>query len=514
MDASSTSGAPPSSGPAPASVTSGSDEGTAAAAIGQAATLPTAGGEATKPPPTKDTTLSELGLEGSSSDESEAEDVKEPSAGATKPQASAAGIPGLSSDESDDSDMEGGPQKPAPAGDAAPQSKTDQVAALFGSDVDDDSDEEDASATASGAAPEGGEGKEPEQEVQVMDLGLPELPRPKSSAGVMISKLPNILGLKSVPFDETRHDQTAEQEEFKLTTNIMRWRFKRDRNGNLVTDAEGKPERETNTRLVKWSDGSLQLMVGEEVFDVVVQPLPHSYLFAHQKPEGGSTCLECHTAVPSRLVFRPTSLHSQAHRNLTLAVRNRNRRESKLKLHTLAVNPEKQKEMRAKTTEDLLKKERRRQRDYRGRGGPRMDAQYLEGGNYEGTVSLKALKSQTMRGERPSQSPASTLGDLSADSSVEDEDEDWEARRERQLMQAKMERQKKAQANKSDSDDDVEFGTSAKNPSGKQGGLSSDSDEEPLGTRRALSDDDDDSDTPAVNPKKKQRKIIDDSDSD
>jgi RNA polymerase-associated protein LEO1 len=39
-----------------------------------------------------------------------------------------------------------------------------------------------------------------------------------------------------------------------------RWRWAVDDDGNQV--------RESNARFVRWSDGSLQLMVGEEVLDV------------------------------------------------------------------------------------------------------------------------------------------------------------------------------------------------------------------------------------------------------
>lgn len=59
-----------------------------------------------------------------------------------------------------------------------------------------------------------------------------------------------------------------EDDEFKFTTNIMRWRHKRDNLGRLETDDGGRPTRETNSRLVKWSDGSMQLLVGDEAFDV------------------------------------------------------------------------------------------------------------------------------------------------------------------------------------------------------------------------------------------------------
>lgn len=59
-----------------------------------------------------------------------------------------------------------------------------------------------------------------------------------------------------------------EADEFKFTTNIMRWRHKRDSRGRLEVGEDARPLLETNTRLVRWSDGSMQLLVGDEAFDV------------------------------------------------------------------------------------------------------------------------------------------------------------------------------------------------------------------------------------------------------
>lgn len=61
---------------------------------------------------------------------------------------------------------------------------------------------------------------------------------------------------------------SQEADEFKFTTNIIRWRHKRDILGRVEGGERGLPQRETNTRLVKWSDGSMQLLVGDEAFDV------------------------------------------------------------------------------------------------------------------------------------------------------------------------------------------------------------------------------------------------------
>lgn len=47
--------------------------------------------------------------------------------------------------------------------------------------------------------------------------------------------------------------------------NTIRWREVFDKEGNLV--------KESNTRVIKWSDGSMSLHLGSEIFDVYKQPL-------------------------------------------------------------------------------------------------------------------------------------------------------------------------------------------------------------------------------------------------
>lgn len=47
--------------------------------------------------------------------------------------------------------------------------------------------------------------------------------------------------------------------------NTIRWR--------TVFDKEGNAVKESNAKLVRWSDGSMSLHLGAEVFDVYKQPL-------------------------------------------------------------------------------------------------------------------------------------------------------------------------------------------------------------------------------------------------
>lgn len=104
-----------------------------------------------------------------------------------------------------------------------------------------------------------------------------EIPYIQSDIGKELHfvKLPNFLSVEPRPYDaETYEDEVDEEENLdeegrarlKLKVeNTMRWRTSFDKEGNAY--------QESNTRMVKWSDGSLSLFLGSEVFDVYRQPL-------------------------------------------------------------------------------------------------------------------------------------------------------------------------------------------------------------------------------------------------
>lgn len=101
-------------------------------------------------------------------------------------------------------------------------------------------------------------------------------------------RLPAAFGIQTKPYDKSTFSEEAELQELaekkRLTRSeaLIRWRWKRDSDGNIVLfilydhskirDARGKPIRESNARIVKWSDGTYQLLVGEDnVFDIRIE---------------------------------------------------------------------------------------------------------------------------------------------------------------------------------------------------------------------------------------------------
>ncbi|KAK8791687.1 hypothetical protein WA538_002893 [Blastocystis sp. DL] len=130
-------------------------------------------------------------------------------------------------------------------------------------------------------------------------------------------RLPAAFGIQEKPFDKTKYseqEEIAELVEKKRTSRaeaLIRWRWKRDSNGEIIRDARGKPIRESNARIVKWSDGSYQLLIGEDnVLDIQLQDNAENsqYVVAVQKAvnedtERESEMMEVQSHLTSRLVF-------------------------------------------------------------------------------------------------------------------------------------------------------------------------------------------------------------------
>ena len=75
--------------------------------------------------------------------------------------------------------------------------------------------------------------------------------------------------------------------------NTIRWRY--------CHDDDEEVQQESNTRLVRWSDGSMSLYLGNEIFDVFKQPQGGelSHLFVRQ-----GTGLQGQAVFKTKLTFR------------------------------------------------------------------------------------------------------------------------------------------------------------------------------------------------------------------
>ncbi|CAM9794246.1 unnamed protein product [Phaeothamnion confervicola] len=217
-------------------------------------------------------------------------------------------------------------------------------------------------------------------------LRIPSLPRPRSGAEVFVAKLPKFLGMQARAFDPMTFDAEREAEDFAYAQNVIRWRHRCDGAGKVELGPDGAPVIETNTRLVKWDDGTMQLIIGGDAWDVAVQPNDRAFLFVHHKniatgetagetaagtaaasaavAAAANTCLECQGRLPRKMAFKPGGgLTSKAHQNVATLVRSdaaaSQRGRGVMTTDNLA-DPEALKRERIVAEEEARKHERRR----------------------------------------------------------------------------------------------------------------------------------------------------------
>ncbi|KAF9959077.1 Paf1 complex component [Modicella reniformis] len=146
-----------------------------------------------------------------------------------------------------------------------------------------------------------------------------------NETGNFLSRLPNFLNVDTKPFDpeaynddEHNGDEAENMQRIKLKVeNTIRWRFKDGQDDPSIPAIER--EKESNARFVRWSDGSLSLVLGDEMFQVNVQSLQnqHQFLVVHHPSE---LVLQTQQALTANMTFQPQSTQSLTHRKLTAAI--------------------------------------------------------------------------------------------------------------------------------------------------------------------------------------------------
>lgn len=300
-----------------------------------------------------------------------------------------------------------------------------------------------------------------------------EIPRIASDLGkdIHFVKLPNFLSVDTRPFDpETYEDEIDEEEtldeegrqRLKLKVgNTIRWR-------KFIND-KGETVQDSNARFVKWSDGSLSLHLGSEIFDVYKQPLmnDHNHLFIRQ-----GTGLQGQAVFRTKLTFRPHSTDSFTHKKMTMSLADRSSKTSGIKILTQVGNdPDAERAENLRKEEDSLRqlmrqrkpvKSKRTKRSSGGAAGAYGD--HDEGSEDEGGISLSAIKNKYKKGvsdNKPIYSSEENEDDVSDGS-------DFDARRK------KKDKSKPTKALK-DSDDDSDNASGGKHSGSDNEGSGKDS---------------------------------------
>uniref|UniRef100_A0A1I8EL05 RNA polymerase-associated protein LEO1 n=1 Tax=Wuchereria bancrofti TaxID=6293 RepID=A0A1I8EL05_WUCBA len=201
--------------------------------------------------------------------------------------------------------------------------------------------------------------------------------------GLYFVKFPNFLSIEPRPFDQDHYEDEFDEDDLldeegrarlKLRVeNTIRWRY--------VLDDAGNIQKQGNSKVVRWSDGTMSLYLGGEIFDITVQPMQlDNHLFLRQ-----GAGLQGHAVFKEKLVFRPHSTDSITHRKVTLSMADRSNKSQKVKVLTaVGSNPESKKAEIVRKEEERMRAQSRREAQQRrnrmrpslGRSG--LTANFLE----------------------------------------------------------------------------------------------------------------------------------------
>ena len=162
---------------------------------------------------------------------------------------------------------------------------------------------------------------------ETLNVTMPALPRPPKGARLVYVNPPKRhVILDHAPFGTVEAEakkiaSDRAMDTYYQSASFVRWRY---REGAAADDAElavagaganaseawEKMPKESNARFVEWSDGSLTLHVGEEVFDVKKESLGknkhHLYVKHDDNLLDDAGVIEGHGVMDSRLVIKPT----------------------------------------------------------------------------------------------------------------------------------------------------------------------------------------------------------------
>ncbi|XP_019243760.1 PREDICTED: protein LEO1 homolog isoform X2 [Nicotiana attenuata] len=186
-----------------------------------------------------------------------------------------------------------------------------------------------------------------------LELEIPLRPPPAYSDKMNLIKVSNIMGIDPKPFDPETYveedvfvtDESGSKKRISLVNNIVRWR--------KVKKPDGTTTVESNARFVEWSDGSVQLMIGNEVLDMSVQDAQHDQ--AHLFLRHGKGILQSQGRILRKMRFMPSSLTSNSHRLLTALVDSRHKKVYKVKNCFTDIDPEREKEQKEKAESQTIR---------------------------------------------------------------------------------------------------------------------------------------------------------------
>jgi len=262
-------------------------------------------------------------------------------------------------------------------------------------------------------------------EVKEAEVTFPNLPVPQSSNGDnWVIRTPNYVKVDTKPFhpetylgpeheeDEILHADGIRERSMTIklkVENTLRWRW--------TKDSHGRDIKESNSRIVRWSDGSLSLRLGKELFDISQAidtsatvprqtigglsqsqsqqltpsqtatsgppPTPGksqglTYLVAQHKR---SQVLQSEAVITGYMSLRPTGMQSETHRMLVRAVEQKHKQVARLRIAPEpTIDPEREK---LELMKQSAKKSKKKVDDGDGFGGGRKRRNYRRAADHD-----------------------------------------------------------------------------------------------------------------------------------
>lgn len=229
-------------------------------------------------------------------------------------------------------------------------------------------------------------------EIQSVDKLKPQ------TGGVYYAKTPSFFRVESEPFkvstfkgDDDVHHET------------IRWRLKRNEQGHVFKDAKGNLEIESNAKIVEFEDGSMQLLIGDEVINLRTMLANNEFVYARgstttkdgeddlnesdgQKDEEDDKTivdlsLQAWSTIKGHLQFLPSSSSSRIHRNFEARVKKEQQKGMKMRKTVAELDPEKEQDERIKKAEAFARKNLRMSNRPKANEGGEWDADFLNGGS-------------------------------------------------------------------------------------------------------------------------------------
>ncbi|CAJ0602398.1 unnamed protein product [Cylicocyclus nassatus] len=197
--------------------------------------------------------------------------------------------------------------------------------------------------------------------------------------GIQFMKIPNFFSIALKPFDPETYEEDEDDDQvdeegrnrLKLKAeNTIRWRFAHDADGNIV--------KESNAKIIRWSDGSMSMVIGKERFDVESVPITGNmqHLFIRQ-----GTGLVAQKIFDRKLIFRPHSTDSETHKKVTMSMAERTRKSAQVRMVAeVGANPEQARREAVRREEEAFRAALRKEtQQRRTKDRHRPNAAYLEG---------------------------------------------------------------------------------------------------------------------------------------